>query len=436
MTFFLTMVFMVLVFWRPQDWLFPWMYGWPVLDGITFAALLSLLIEADERRIRFPTESPQSWLLVGFWFATLMSHVANTYFQGLVDTLFETFKFTLFGLLLMSVLSRPSRLRWTVRLFVAMACLMAVHAYMQATLGQGFAGSEPLYIPEILNKPAHTRTLFFGIFGDPNDLAQILVTAIPFTFLLSRRVTVFSVLSAFAISAFLIYAVFTTHSRGGLVALSVVGMLMFFLVLPSKWLPYLLLPGSAAALALCPLSAAYLDQSAYERVIFWGLANWRFKENLVFGIGYGMFWQVAEERSAHNAFVECYTTIGFFGYWFWFGLLLIGVLGAWRTNVALRGATGSEEVWLRRFSGLAIAATAGFLASAYFLSRSFVFPLFFLIAMLAAVPLMARKYTRQSYLSLVGTTEKVIVVCTVGAVVSILYIYFSILLLNKAVGGG
>jgi hypothetical protein len=45
---------MILVFWRPQDWLFPWLYGWPLLDIITIFSLVSLLMEGQAKQIRFP----------------------------------------------------------------------------------------------------------------------------------------------------------------------------------------------------------------------------------------------------------------------------------------------------------------------------------------------------------------------------------------------
>lgn len=435
MTFFFTIAFMILVFWRPQDWLVPWLYGWPVLDVIFFGAVLSFLIELDQKRLRFPSDSVPVYLLAGFWFSTLMSHFANTYFQGFLDTLVVSYKFSVFGMLMISVLDRPSRLRWVVRIIVAMACLMAVHAMMQYYSGAGFMGRGPFLMPATGGRPETLRTYFFGIFEDPNDLAQILITAIPFALLLTRRIGLFGLTAAAALIVLLVWATMTTHSRGGYVALGVVGLLLFLLLLPSRWLPTVFVPSVAGALAVCPYAGAFLDQSARERIVFWGLANWKFKAHPVFGIGYDMFWQVAQDRAAHNAFVECYTTIGFFGYWFWFGLLAAGVWGAWKTNVALRGVKGEDARWLKRFSSLSIVAVAGYAAAAYFLSRAFVFPLFFLTGMMAAVPIIAKRILGVSLASIVGTPRQIAILCTIGAVVSILYIYFSILLLNKAVGG-
>lgn len=435
MTFFLTQVFMVLVFWRPQDWLFPELSGIPMLNIITFMALLSLAIESREGKISVSLSNHQIMLFAGLWFATLASHITGFYYQGTMDTLAETYKYSVFGILLILVLDRPSRLRWTVRVFVAMACVMSVNSLMQERLGYGFAGSQPIFIPASERGPMHVRTQFFGIFNDPNDLAQVLVTSIPFAFLIFQKRSFLSMLVVFGIVWLLAAAILSTHSRGGLVALAAASVLMSFLLLPSRWLPYLLLPGVAGALLLCPFSGAALDKSAYDRVVFWGMANWNFKLHPVFGIGYGMFWQVAGDTVAHNAFVECYTTLGFFGYWFWFGLLLLGVVGAWRSRVALASASTADELWLRRFAGLAIAAAAGYVTAAYFLSRAFIFPTFFLVSMLASVPVITQKFMKRGAPPLLGSLSQAAAMCTVGALVSIVYIYFSIVLLNKAMGG-
>ena len=83
MTFFWALIFMFMVFWRPQDWLWPWMRGWPVLDVVVAIALLAMLLETSMDRIRIRKEVPQVWLLLGLWLATLMSHVAHGYFAGL-----------------------------------------------------------------------------------------------------------------------------------------------------------------------------------------------------------------------------------------------------------------------------------------------------------------------------------------------------------------
>jgi hypothetical protein len=434
MTFFLTLVFVFMVFWRPQDWLVPWLYGWPLLDAVVVLAMFSFVVEMDMGRIRLPRNSPQVYLLGGLWVATIMSHVAHTYFAGMIQTIPETFKICFFTALLICTLDRPSRLRAVAIVFVVMACIMAVHAIMQQRIGYGFVHQGPVYQLNPRTGQIIVRSLFFGIFEDPNDLAQILATSIPLAFAITRRR---SFILGCAITYLLYLGIETTHSRGGYIALAGAGAVMLVLVLPARWMPYAIAVLLVGALAACVYAGVWLDESARNRVVYWGMANWAFRSNPIFGLGYGMFWQVmGRETAAHNAFVLCYTELGFFGYWFWFGLLFIGLMGAWRARAALTKPENQEQDWVKRFAGLCVASTMAFSASAYFLSRTFVYPLFFLFAMLAALPVVVRELLPEDHPPLLSVSKDVMIIGTIATIGSIIYIYISIILLNKAFGGG
>ena len=413
----------------------PWLFGWPILDVIIFMALLSLIIEVDQGRVRFPRQRSQIFLLIGLWVASVMSHVAHTYFAGMIETMPEVFKICFFTVLLYCILDRPGHLRALAIMFVVMSCIMAVHAIMQQRIGYGFMGLEPFLDFRPGYEEPILRSYFFGIFGDPNDLAQILATSIPFTFVITRRNSFFSIVLGCAITCLLVTGIMATYSRSGFVALTGVIAVILILIMPVRWMPVLMAGMLAGALVLCPLSVAQLDVSAHDRVVFWGMANQIFIAsflNFIFGIGYGMFWQVASSRAAHNAFVSCYTELGILGYWFWFILIFLGIMGAWRVRISLKDARGVDEEWIRRFAGICIAAMIGFLASAYFLSRTFIYPLFFLTAMIGALPGIAEKYLPEGHRALIQPLRDVWGYGTVAVVISIIYIYMSIILLNKA----
>ena len=436
MTFFMAAIFMILVFWRPQEWLAPWLQEVPLLDIVVFAALLGLILELGQKRARLP-KGPVPYLIAGLWFASMMSHVAHAYFQGLMDTIPETGKVCFFTLLLLVVIDRSSRARAVAAIFVGAACLMAIHALLQDLTGTGFAHAEPIYTADAKTGAPIVRTLFFGIFSDPNDLAQLLATSMPLAFAIPKRMNVFSFLTSTGVVALLMMAFLTTHSRGGQIALIAVCVTLVLLRLPARWLPYAMLLVLGGAMVVVALKGgAMLDESAQQRVEFWGLANRAFLHNPVFGIGFGMFGQVADDRAAHNAFVHCYTELGIFGYWFWFGLIALGVTGCWRSRVALMGLRNPDQVCLRRFAGLSLAAMVGFTTSAYFLSRAWVYPLFFLMALLNAVPSMVEELLPQKAHALINMRGDLAWVCTVGALLSIVYIYVTILLLNHALYGG
>ncbi len=435
MTFPLTMLFMFLVFWRPQEWLIPWLYGWPLLNAIVYIAVLSLAAETSQGLTKF-SKTPAIWLAIGLWVASIMSHVAHFYFKGMMDTIPETFKLCFFTLLLLAVIDRTGRARMVVILLVAAAVMMSVHALMQQKYGYGFGGQEPMWDFNRSTGELYRRSLFVGIFSDPNDLAQYLAAMIPLTFAVPRRMNLLWLAVCCGLSWLMYQAVLATGSRGGLVALSAAAGCMVFLVLPVKWLPYAGALALAGYLVLCAIGGSVLlDQSARERVVFWGYGNMAFKHNPIFGIGYGMFTELYEDRAAHNAFVTCYTELGLFGYWFWFNLLQLGMVGTWRTRMALRRPRTGEQAYLRRLAGVSVASLAGFAAGGYFLSRAFIFPFFFLFGLLNTIPLIAQRLLPEEHELLIKPRD-VWVSGTIGTLFSVLYVYWTILILNKAYGGG
>jgi putative inorganic carbon (HCO3(-)) transporter len=439
MTFFLTLLFMFLVFWRPQEWLVPGMYGWPVLDVVVCISLLTFVLEADLGRVRSPLKIPQVHLLFWLWIATMMSHIANTYFAGLAETWFETFKFCLFSVLLVSVLDRIGRLRAVAALFVGMAIVMSIHALMQERTGLGFAGQPPVWGNRPGQEDPVSRSQFFGIFGDPNDMAQMLAVSIPFVFALPVRFRWFHLPVAVGISWLLIQAIGSTWSRGGEMALYVALAFLALMLLPARWLPKLGVLALPASLLMFPLGAGLLEQSARDRVVFWGEANYAFKAKPLFGVGYGMLGEyIGGGRAAHNAFVMCYAELGVFGYIFWFVLSFFAFAGAWQTQTRLAGRTDVDSIWLRRFAGLSMAALTSYFASSYFLSRAYMYPYFFLVAIGGCLPAIADRLTATDTQAPIWTPETIrkwLIWGAMGALGSIVYIYCSILLLNKAYGG-
>jgi hypothetical protein len=86
-------------------------------------------------------------------------------------------------------------------------------------------------------------------------------------------------------------------------------------------------------------------------------------------------------------------------------------------------------------AGLSLAALVGFAAGGYFLSRAFVFPFFFLFALLNVIPIIATNYLPENHPPLIDTGKHVFGMGTVTTLFSIVYVYWTILILNKAFYG-
>ncbi len=431
MTFGLTLIFVFMVYWRPQEWLFPWLFGWPVLDVVVYASVLMLMMESQQGNVNFPKRSPTVYLLGGIVFAGMVSHAVHGYFGGMKQAFIDLFKITFFTLLLVAVLDRPHRLRITCALIVGMCCFMAYHALLQDRRGYGFIGAPPLRIPPMNGKPAYTRSLFFGIFHDPNDMGQMLASSMPLVFAVPKRFHFIKFLGCVGVCLFIYMGFLTCHSRGGWVAFWVIVGAVVAMFVPTRHMPRLAVIGVVASLAAILFGGGkLLDASAWERVEYWGYGNMAFKRQPIFGLGYDMFWQAAGGRPAHNAFVTCYTELGVFGYWMWFNIIQLGVLGCWRVRMLLENETDEEARYMYRFCGLAVAALAGFSASAYFLSRTFLFPFFFLMALANAAPIIVERLYSEP-VTLIDPKRDVLKNGTIISLLSIVYIYISILLMNR-----
>lgn len=436
MTFFFTCLFMWLVFWRPQEWLVPGLFGWPILDVVVGLALLSLAIEVNEGRLRIPKEAPQVMLLTGLWLSAPISHIPHTYLVGMKDSIQPVFNICFFTLLLLVAIDRPSRLRTVSLLFVIMGLTMVFHAHLQMTRGYGFGGQAPFFVPAIDINPEYYRAMYFGIFSDPNDLAQFFATCMPLTFVIPRRQNVLTWLIAVGLCYLFFHGIILTDSRGGQVGMMAVLGVEIALLFPRRWFPYLFTIGLLGFLVMCLLFGEKMDASAQGRVVFWGLANQMFKHNPIFGIGYEMAWMCTDKGLAlHNAFVTCYTELGLFGYWFWFLLIQVGVIGAMRVRALLQHVDDPDAQWIRRLAKHTICAMIGFCASAYFLSRTFIYPLFFLMAMLGVIPLLARPYLPPNLPPLFEKRRDLYRNGTIGVLISVVYIYISIVFLNMSYYG-
>jgi len=176
-----------------------------------------------------------------------------------------------------------------------------------------------------------------------------------------------------------------------------------------------------------------MEESVYERLNFWGEANWAFKHNPIFGVGLDFITEfIGGDRAVHNAFVMCYAELGVFGYFFWFTLILVAVIGLSQTKKYVAGDDRSDAKYLHRLSCWGLASFFGFLASAFFLSRAFVFPLFFLISLFGAVPYVARQISEDAKEMYIPGGRDCVILGVPMSLASIVYVYVSILLMNAA----
>jgi hypothetical protein len=406
------LIYVALLFIRPQEWL-GFMRGWPVMDVVVGAAILTWAMSLRENRWR-PREAPQNWLMVGLLVAVLMSHVRHTYFAGFRAALTSFGKTVVIYMLVVSLLDSTRRIRAFLGVVAVGAMVMALHVWLQVRFGQGFGGQT------LVKHFSVYRVRYFGVFNDPNDLALVFVAAAPFFFRMLVRTGAGCGSRALGLGmlALAIYALVRTESRGGWLAFAMMAASYVALNIESKAgrnaAILLALAMLAGALWLAPGRMGQFDTtdaSSRGRWAAWGEGAAMLKQSPLFGVGEKRFTEYSDDSLvAHNSFVHCYAELGLFGYFFWLALIMASLQDGYAIIRTGRGgrepgdeagegqppamcareagslADGAGEVAAcREIACAAVPGLIGFLSAAFFLSRTYVIPLYVFFGLFAAL---------------------------------------------------
>lgn len=387
--------YLLLVLVRPQE--YPQMAGAgiPLLPIALVSALLAWLFSRDKR-----FDEPPYLILPLFVLMTSVSVALNGWFGGAVA------QFTLFApslvafVVLANTTTTPRRMIWVMVVFAASAALMAAHGVGQKADGVGWTGM-PLV--------DDGRIQYLGIFSDPNDLAMLFVICLPMALHLSGRGGLLGLRRVvwLVAAALLVYGVYLTNSRGGMLALA---------AMLGAWLWIRRGPASALAVAagglvmmrLLPSRLNELDvseRSASGRVEAWYEGIQMFLGSPLYGVGTGNF-TVHHHLTAHNSIVLVLAENGVIGFALWFAFvgycfwMMLRILrqapaGSYPGQYDADGA-GPEpdpareadlvDQWERdRAVALVLfISLVGFAATAFFLSRSYIILLYLLAAVVVA----------------------------------------------------
>jgi len=255
-----------------------------------------------------------------------------------------------------------------------------------------------------------------GFMQDPNDLALGMIVALGLiggAWNDQRR----SHLALFAAgAAALMYGIYLTQSRGGAVALVVVlwriaasriGRGPAFLLLVALGAGLMVLDFGGRSLAM------QLDESASGRLVAWTEGLDMLKAHPLLGVGYGQFLEY-HPLTAHNSLVLCFAETGLLGCFFWVGLIVVTFLEL-GTLKNLAGDDPFDHTVRQWAEGLQM-ALIGFIAAAFFLSRTFVPTLYLIIGLAAALAVIARQSGRSIPLPPLPLLALIVLACEVGGI--------------------
>lgn len=370
MSFLLTVLCLVLVFLRPQEYV-DFLKDIPVVPLVVGAGLVSWTLLENKN-----LDSSQFRLLPALVGSMVLSIIATGWFGGSMLVLEKILPACVIFLLVSHISQDRIQLRRLMFVITVMVAIMAIHGIYQHASGIGWTGA-PLMLG---------RITYLGIFNDPNDLGQALAIALPMAMYFFSTAGGFKKIAYLVMAGFVLYALFLTGSRGSMLA--VLAMAGYF-----TWRHYGKTAAVTAAVVIVPVLLAMTastrltninpeEESAKGRVDAWYAGLHMFLEHPLTGVGYGKFVDY-NTLTAHNSFVLALAELGLPGYFFWLAFLGLSVEMMYRIAFKTRSPDGLDMTWQDELA-LAKAlflSLVGFTVAAFFLSRSYSMVLFVLCAL-------------------------------------------------------
>jgi len=397
------LLYVVLLYTRPME-IISATRGMPLMRYLALGTLGIWLIHVVIHRKRDFVKAPQNYLMLAFLVILVVSQ--RTYVHGIIDILIGDFaKIVIIYFLLVNLVNTEKRLQVTIWILMLSTLWVSIHSIL---LSRGIVIGD-------IELSQGTRVTSSGIFGDPNDLAQAIVVAIPFVFnLFFHERSALKKLILGVTGVIMLYAFLLTGSRGGFIGLAVV---MFFLLRKKAGI---FLGSAFALIALVGLlfvapsstvdrvrTISPYDDTGGARIQLWYEGWQMFLSNPIMGVGKDNFVEHEPTRHvAHNSFVHVAAELGFIGLFIWIGLLYFSFKALNNTrklyvnvNNVLFSDPGhrtsdSELPELSRahvLSDSLMVSMIGFASTAFFLSRQYEYLPYILIALSVALYQLANK---------------------------------------------
>src|SRR5580700_9238714 len=347
MGFVLTIVYITVTIISPEQ------FGkeWASYHAVTYLAGMTALASLPSvARYSYWKTSVQTYLLVALIVAIALSQVVHGWLGGAIESWRMFLPSAAVYFFIVVNVTTIRRLKIMTLAAVASCLVVTVEAlcgYYAGYHGEMFVLLTNISSPQDEVIGQLTRIRGAGFLSDPNDLAQILLIALPLAFVAWRRGRV--VLNFFVVlvpAALLLWATYLTHSRGGLIALAAVALMAgrkkigttASMVLAGVFIFGLLALDFTGGRGISAADGA-------DRLEAWANGLEMFKSAPIFGIGFNGFTDLYE-ITAHNSFVLCLAELGLLGSTLWVALLVT-------TTMGLNRIVGvKKERQSIRFSGL------------------------------------------------------------------------------------
>jgi hypothetical protein len=406
MRFFLVLLANAMLFIRPSEFIAELNAVELYRYIIAICLLVSFPLVLRQFTTRYPGVPPIAGIVLAMFPAVILSGMMHGDSMLMIDTTIEFFKIVVYFLLLLCMVDSVERLRrflYWIGIFSAAVTMIAVLRYhvdielptapkKQYDPANKSVADRGTYVVDQVRDPMTgelvdvKRMCGTGIFNDPNDLALVLVTAIPMCLYWltdPKRKT----MKPFWIALLFLfgYALMLTHSRGGFLALLAgIGALLHMrfggkrtLVLAAVCLPLMFV---VFAGRMTSISSG--DGTGQSRIQLWAEGLQFFQQSPLFGIGADNY-RTMSRHVAHNSFIHSYAELGLFGGTLFIAAFYFAFRGLHLSKQMQDNKTESAEtdLELRRLLPYLTAVIVAYTVGIAFLSRCYIVPTYMILGL-------------------------------------------------------
>jgi putative inorganic carbon (hco3(-)) transporter len=375
------------LFLRPAE-IIPELQGAPIFEALILGCLaVSLPAVLNELKSRRLAAAPITCCVLGLLAAVALSHLSQMRLRDAFESSFTFFKIVVYYLLLVGLVNSPARLKWFLLSLLGCIAIVSTLALLEhhgVIDNPSLVTARESSIDVTTGEPTTIERIgAAGIFGNPNDLARILVIGLALAVYLVVQSR--SPLTLVPVAAVLVvlfgYTLSLTHSRGGFIDLAVTTLVLVIGMFRGR---KALVLSVIAVLVMFVVFAGrqtdltVADGTGQQRIRLWSEGLEAFRTAPLFGIGMGEYSSIGGGLSAHNAFVQAFVELGLLG-----GTLLLGAYYlAVRYTSGLRVQPVSPAAThLRRAGPFILAITTGYAAGLLSSSRVYVMPTYMILGL-------------------------------------------------------
>lgn len=381
----LTMV----VFIRPAD-LFPeTMAEFPIFKVLSVTTLAACAPQLMARLNLYELrKQPILFCFLLYFAACLFSQLTHIFFWWVREAAVVFTLMTIYLMAMMTIVDTPARLHRYLKILAGSAtvfvviCMLDFNGYIDFVLIKKLRQATEM-VDAAGNRVYTYRMQGAGLFLDPNDLSQLVVmSGVIYAYLFSIKESGSTRLLWLIPLLIQLPALQMTQSRGGLLAFGAAGVTVVAIYYGRKACIAAAVAG-VVGMAVLGGRQASVDLSGSTggaRLLLWreGFVAMTGKD-AIFGIGYGMYEEVAG-LLAHNSFVQAYVETGLVGGTMFFGIFFFAMLSLIRMKKEMLEHLPPE---LRRFHPYCAALVVGYCVGMFSLSRNYVLPTYMIVGVSA-----------------------------------------------------